>query len=49
MPKNSDIFQDFRINKQREIDKLEEDIKNAEEKLMILEKQLEEFNNLTKE
>ena len=47
--KNSDIFQDFRINKQKEIDKLEEDIKNAEKELVIVEKQLEEFNNLTKE
>ncbi len=47
--KNSDIFQDFRINKLKEIDKLEIDIKNSEKELIVVEKQLEDFNSLTKE
>jgi predicted GTPase len=47
--KNSDIFQDFRINKLKEIDKLEIDIKNSEKELVVVEKQLEDFNSLTKE
>jgi hypothetical protein len=47
--KNSDIFQDFRINKQNEIDKLQEDIKSSENKLIVIEKQLQDFNQLTKE
>lgn len=46
---NSDIFQNFRINKQKEISKLETDIKNSEKELVIVEKQLEDFNNLIKE
>ena len=47
--KNSDIFNDFRISKKKEISKLEDDIKNSENKLLVVEKQLEDFNNLTKE
>ena len=46
---NSNIFQDFRLNKQDEITKLEADIKNSEKELVVVEKQLEDFNNLTKE
>ena len=46
---NSDIFQNFRINKQKEISKLEADIKHSEKELVIAEKQLEDFNSLTKE
>lgn len=47
--KNSDIFQDFRINKQKEIDELQIAIGNSEKELVIVEKQLEDFNTLTKE
>ena len=46
---NSNIFQDFRLNKQDEITKLEADIKNSEKELVVVEKQLEDFNSLTKE
>ncbi len=46
---NSGIFQDFRLNKQKEIDKLQDDIKDSEKNLKVVEKQLEDFNNLTKE
>ena len=47
--KNSDIFQDFRHNKQKEIDELQVKIENSEKELVVVEKQLEDFNNLTKE
>ncbi|MCK9337701.1 MAG: dynamin family protein [Arcobacteraceae bacterium] len=47
--KNSDIFQDFRINKQKEIDELKEAIGNSEKELLVVKKQLEDFNTLTKE
>ena len=46
---NSGIFQDFRLNKQKEIDKLQDDIKDSEKNLKVVEKQLEDFHNLTKE
>jgi hypothetical protein len=46
---NSGIFQDFRLNKQKEIDKLQDDVKDSEKNLKVVEKQLEDFNNLTKE
>ena len=46
---NSSIFQDFRHNKQKEINKLQDDIKDSEINLKVVEKQLEDFNNLTKE
>lgn len=46
---NSGIFQDFRLNKQKEIDKLQDDIKDSEKNLKVVERQLEDFNNLTKE
>lgn len=46
---NSNIFQDFRHNKQKEINKLQDDIKDSEKNLKVVEKQLEDFNNLTKE
>ena len=46
---NSSIFQDFRHNKQKEINKLQDDIKDSEINLKVVEKQLEGFNNLTKE
>ena len=47
--KNSSIFQDFRHNKQKEINKLQDDIKDSEKNLKVIEKQLEDFNNLTKD
>jgi predicted GTPase len=47
--KNSDIFQNFRINKQKEIDELQIAIGNSEKELLVVEKQLEDFNTLTKE
>ncbi len=37
------IFQDFRHNKQKEIDKLQDDIKNSEKDSQVVKKQLEEF------
>ena len=46
---NSNIFQDFSLNKQKEIDKLQEDVKNSEHELEIIEKQLEKFKYMTKE
>jgi predicted GTPase len=46
---NSYIFQDFRISKQKEIDELQIAIANSEKELVIVEKQLEDFNTLTKE
>lgn len=46
---NSTIFGEFKANKQKEISKLEDDIKNSEKELVVVEKQLEDFNNLTKE
>ncbi|MCT7531696.1 dynamin family protein [Aliarcobacter cryaerophilus] len=46
---NSTIFGEFKANKQKEIAKLEDDIKNREKELEVLKKQLEDFNNLTKE
>lgn len=46
---NSDIFQDFKINKQKEIDKLEIEIQNSEKELAVVEKQLKDFTNATKE
>lgn len=46
---NSGIFQDFRLNKQKEIDKLQDDLKDSEKNLKVVEKQLEDFHNLTKE
>lgn len=47
--KNSDIFQDFRISKQKEIDELQVAIGNSEKELVVVEKQLEDFNTMTKE
>jgi len=47
--KNSDIFQDFRISKQKEIDELHNAIKNSEKESVVVEKQLEDFNTMTKE
>ena len=47
--KNSSIFQEFRINKQKEIDELKGAIENSEKELAVVEKQLEDFNSLTKE
>lgn len=47
--KNSDIFQDFRISKQKEIDDLQAAIKDSEKALLVVKKQLEDFNSLTKE
>lgn len=46
---NSNIFQDFRLNKQKEIDKLQEDVKNSEKELAVVEKQLDKFKQITKE
>ena len=46
---NSSIFQDFRINKQKEIDELQNAIKRSEKELVVVEEQLEYFNSLTKE
>lgn len=46
---NSDIFQDFRLSKQKEIDKLQVDVKNTEKELEVVEKQLEKFKQMTKE
>lgn len=46
---NSSIFNDFKINKQKEMDKLKGDIQNSEKELIIKEAQIEYFNNLTKE
>lgn len=46
---NSSIFNDFKINKQKEMDKLKGDIQNSEKELIIKEAQIECFNNLTKE
>lgn len=47
--KNSGIFQDFRISKQKEIDELQVAIKNSEKELVVVKKQLENFNTLTRE
>lgn len=47
--KNSGIFNDFKTNKQKEIDKLKGDIQNSEKELIIVEEQIEYFNNLIKE
>ncbi len=46
---NFKIFGEFKSNKQKEISKLQDDIKNSEKELVVVEKQLEDFNNLTKE
>mgnify|MGYP001770768576 CR=1 FL=1 len=46
---NSDIFQDFRLNKQKEIDKLQEDVKNSEKELEVVEKQIEKFKQIIKD
>ncbi|OCL97197.1 dynamin family protein [Arcobacter porcinus] len=46
---NFKIFEEFKSNKQEEISKLQDDIKNSEKELVVVEKQLEDFNNLTKE
>ena len=46
---NSDIFQDFKLSKQKEIDKLQEDVKNSEKELGTVGKQLEEFKQTIKE
>ncbi|MFW2351874.1 dynamin family protein [Aliarcobacter butzleri] len=46
---NSNIFQDFRHNKQKEINKLQDDIKDSEKNLKVVEIQLEDFKKLTKE
>ncbi|WP_082762432.1 dynamin family protein, partial [Aliarcobacter cryaerophilus] len=46
---NSTIFGEFKSNKQKEISKLQDDIKNSEKELVVLKKQLEDFNNFTKE
>lgn len=43
---NSNIFQDFRLSKLKEIDKLQEDVKNSEKELDIVEKQLEKFKQI---
>lgn len=47
--KNSSIFQEFRINKQKEIDELKGAIENSEKELSVVGKQLENFNSLAKE
>lgn len=44
--KNSDIFSGFRRSKQKEIDRLEMDLKESERHLELAEKQLQNFNNL---
>ena len=46
---NSIIFNDFRNNKKKEINDLNNKLKNSEKELQLVEKQLEDFNNLTKE
>lgn len=46
---NSSIFQDFRINKQKEIDLLQENIKNSEHEIAKTEAQLQSFRQFTKE
>lgn len=46
---NSDIFQDFKLSKQKEINKLQEDVKNSEKELGTVGKQLEEFKQTIKE
>ncbi|MFW2566114.1 dynamin family protein [Aliarcobacter butzleri] len=43
---NSNIFQDFRLSKLKEIDKLQVDVKNSEKELDIVEKQLEKFKQI---